>query len=76
MPEIIIRYCREVWKKYRKVVMVTHCEMDKRLKQIIYSGHIPRYASYRISPYLKFGLWDYTCFKIGITGLQDPPKGP
>ena len=24
-----------------------------------------------ISPYLKFGLWDYTGFEIGSTGLQD-----
>ncbi len=29
----------------------------------------------RISPHLKFGLWDYDGFEIGITGLQDPPMG-
>ena len=26
-----------------------------------------------ITPQLKFGLRDYTPFKIGIMGLQDPP---
>ena len=27
---------------------------------------------YRIMPHFKLGLWDYTPFEIGITGLQDP----
>ena len=28
-----------------------------------------------MSTHVKFGLWDYTLFVIGITGLQDPPYG-
>ena len=42
-----------------------------------FSFFMQRNLDYRITSHLKVGLWDYTPFEIGITGLQDSPfQGP